>query len=210
MSLASRISGYNRKRKYSYFLNEIKPQPENTLLDVGFASVEYSDVDNFLEREYPYRENITALGIDGDGKFKEKYPEIKVVLYDGNIFPFNDNTFDIGWSNAVIEHVGSREKQVLFVKELLRTCEKVYLTTPNRLFPVELHTRVLFLHWLPKALFDKILNLIGLNWAAGDYMYLLTKKKIKSICKSAGAKTIKIKSNRLLGFSMDYSIIVSK
>ena len=210
MGFADRVSGYNRKRKYTHFLNEIKPLKEDSILDVGFANVEYSDVDNFLEREYPYKGKITALGIDQGSIFKEKYPEVEVVLYDGNIFPFSDDAFDIGWSNAVIEHVGNREKQIFFVKELLRTCKNVYFTTPNRFFPVELHTRVLFLHWLPKSLFDKILKLIALDWAAGDYMYLLTKKEIKSICESAGAKVIKIKSNRLFGFTMDYSIIISK
>lgn len=57
------------------------------------------------------------------------------VLYDGYYFPFNDKEFDIGWSNAVIEHVSDIDRQILFLKEINRICKKAYFTTPNRYFP---------------------------------------------------------------------------
>lgn len=208
MSIANKISGYNRKRKYEYFKNNFIITPETKILDVGFANQEYSPVDNYLEKSYPFLDKITALGVDGKDMFEKKYPEVNAVIYDGDIFPFKDKSFDIGWSNAVIEHVGQRGKQVQFLKEMLRTCNIVYFTTPNIYFPVELHTRILLLHWLPKSMFDRILISIGKKWATGDYMYLLSRNEIKDICKQAGAKKITIKGNYLGGFVMDYCIIM--
>lgn len=126
---------YNRTRKYNYFIKSIAPSASQKILDIGFTDNDYSEEANYLEKHYPYLKNITALGMENDGNFKKLFPEITTVLYDGNKFPFSDNTFDIVWSNAVIEHVGDRKKQVQFIQEMLRTCKQVYFTTPNKYSP---------------------------------------------------------------------------
>ena len=208
MKISYKISKYNRSRKYNYFLKKINPSASDKILDVGFANNNYAEGINYLEKNYPYRKNITALGIGDDSNFKRLFPDVATVLYDGNIFPFSDKSFNIGWSNAVVEHVGDRERQVLFVKELLRTCDVVFFTTPNKLFPFDLHTKLPIIHWFPKKYFDKMLHLFGKSWAAGNYMRLLTKRQIVSICKEAGAASISVKRNWFLGFTMDFSIIV--
>lgn len=207
---ANDISKNNRQRKYKLFIEKINPSEKDLILDIGFANLEYSPVDNYLEKNYPYPSNITALGVVEADIFKKNYPLVKVVIYDGSKFPFDDNSFDIAWSNAVIEHVGNEEKQVFFLKELARTCKKFYITTPNRLFPFELHTRLPFLHWLPKKIFDKILVSTSKKWAAGDYMHLLTYRKIKTLLRKAGINDYEIHRNRLFGFTIDFSIIILK
>ncbi|GAP72471.1 methyltransferase domain-containing protein [Candidatus Symbiothrix dinenymphae] len=201
----------NRTRKYDLFVKEINPLESDLILDVGFCNQEYSAaVDNYLEKHYPYPQKITALGVadEGDNVFKQCYPAVKTVLYDGRIFPFTENMFNIGWSNAVLEHVGEEEQQVVFLKEMHRTCKKLFFTTPNRYFPFELHTRIFLLHWLPKTVFDKILSLTSKSWAAGDYMHLLSHKKLEKILKKAGITNFKIYKNRFLGFTMDFCIVV--
>ena len=213
MNLANKISKFNRGRKYNHFLQTIKPGIEDKILDVGFTENNYSEEANYLEKHYPYQKNITALGIEEareEGDFRTLYPQVTVIRYDGSLFPFENDTFDIGWSNAVIEHVGKRDKQVLFIKEMLRTCKVVYFTTPNRFFPFDLHTKYPFIQWLPKKQFDGILHILGKDWATGDYMNLLTQKQIISICKEAGATNCSVKCNWFLGFVMDFSIIIRK
>lgn len=205
--LADLISGRNRTSKYKLFLKNFKPTEYDKILDVGFNNIEYSPVDNFLEKNYQYPSQITALGIDSCNEFIKKYPEVNTVLYDGGMFPFHDKSFDIGWSNAVIEHVGDIDKQVLFLKELRRTCKKVYFTTPNRYFPFEVHTRYPLIHWLPKEKFDKVLQFTPKKWASGDYMYLLSRKKLEYLLELAGIKNYRIYKNRFLVFTMDFSVI---
>jgi SAM-dependent methyltransferase len=207
-AIAHKVSGFNRNRKLKSFFNIINPLPNDTILDVGYTDKEYSPIDNFLEKHYPYKNKITALGIEKPIEFAVKYPEVKVILYDGSIFPFEDNSFEIGWANAVIEHVGNYDKQVLFIKELSRTCKKIYFTTPNRYFPIEVHTRIPLLHFLPKTTFDQFLKLIGKKWATGSYMNLLSKKKLKKILSDAGIKNYSIIENKLAFFTLDFVVVI--
>lgn len=206
MSIAYKISGFNRKRKWKLFNILYSPTPKTTVLDAGFGETEYSQTDNFLEKHYPYPRNITALGISTPQQFKQRYPDVKAVKYDGGRFPFNDKSFDICWSNAVLEHVGDREKQVYFLKEIKRVAKSGFITTPNRYFPVEVHTRIFLLHYLPKSLFDRCLPLIGKKWAAGNYMNLLSLRDIKELLRAAGISDYKIIRNKLFIFTLDFVI----
>jgi len=205
--LSYKISAYNRKRKWKLFREFINPKEQDTILDVGFMIKERFDVDNYLEKNYPYPENITALGVEDADEFIKKYPHIKAVKYDGKIFPFPDKSFDICWSNAVIEHVGGRERQVLFLKEINRVAKIAYITTPNKYFPVEVHTLTPLMHMLPKKTFDKYLLLTNRKWATGDFMNILSLKDINSMMKEAGIKHYKVIKNKFMLFDMDFVII---
>ncbi len=201
--LAYGISGRNRARKYRQFLALIAPQEKESILDAGINVSEYSETDNYLERHYPHPENITALGIGDVSPVKRRYPNITAVSGNGETLPFDDDAFDIAYSNAVIEHVGSHEDQKRFVSELVRVAKRGYLTTPNRAFPVEVHTRVPLLHLiLPKQAFDAFLRLIGKSWATGRYMNPLSERDLRTLFIEAGIPDITIFRNRFLGFTM--------
>jgi len=207
MSLAEKISKFNRQRKWQKFLEQCAPGADTQILDIGFSDEEYSAVDNFLEKNYSYPQNITAIGIDQPNKFLARYPKVKAIKYDGTHFPFSDQSFSIAWSNAVLEHVGKREAQINFLKEIKRVAKKAFITTPNRNFPLEVHTRIPFLHWLPKDSFDWILKRVGKGWAAGSYMNLLNLKGLKEILALAGIKDYKIIKNKLFGLTLDFIIV---
>ena len=68
---------------------------------------------------------LTGLSIDEPKNIKKRYPKIEFIKYDGDIFPFDNKTFDICWSNAVLEHVGDRKKQILFLKEITRVGKNI-------------------------------------------------------------------------------------
>ena len=208
MSLAYKISKFNRERKFKEFLSNLHPTSETTILDVGFSDKEFSSTDNFLEKHYNYPENITALGIEKPQNFSKKYPKTKVVTYNGKDFPFKNDVFDICWSNAVMEHVGDREAQVQFIKEIKRVAKTAFITTPNKYFPVEIHTRTPILHFLPKKIFDCYLTLIGKKWATKSYMNLLSKKNIHNILSLAQIHNYRIIKNRILFFTLDFVIII--
>lgn len=207
MGLAERLSARNRQKKWDRFTKEFAITQSTRILDVGFNETEYSSVDNFLERKYPYPEMITALGMEDPVQFGLRYPKVTAIKYDGVDFPFNSDAFDICWSNAVLEHVGDFDKQVNFLKEINRSAKFFYITTPNRYFPIEVHTRIPFLHWLPKRIFDWCLVRLGKEWAAGPYMNLLSFSDINRLCVSAGISEYQIIPNRLMGFSIDFVVM---
>jgi SAM-dependent methyltransferase len=201
------ISFNNRKRKYELFINKLRPNPKMLILDVGPNDIEYSPFDNYLEKVYPYPENITALGMGPLDELKSNYPYIKVVSYNGKLFPFKDQAFDIIWSNAVLEHVGDRHEQIFFLQEIRRCGKRAFLTTPNRYFPFELHTSIPLLHWFPKNFFDRLLKAMGKSWATGSYMNLLSYRDVNNILLRAGIHDFMINSNYIGPFIMDFIII---
>jgi len=74
-----------------------------------------------------------------------------VVLGDGTSLPFADQSFDLVFSNSVIEHVGSRAEQARFAAEIARVGRHYWVQTPNRYFPIEHHLWTPFVHWLPRS-----------------------------------------------------------
>ncbi len=72
------------------------------------------------------------------------------VAGDGRRLPFGDRSFDVVFSNSVIEHVGDRESQRRFAREVMRVGRSWWVETPNRWFPVEQHLLTPLVHWLPR------------------------------------------------------------
>jgi SAM-dependent methyltransferase len=71
------------------------------------------------------------------------------VRADGCALPFRDKSFDIAFSNSVIEHLGTWDAQVRFASELRRVGRRYFLQTPNRWFPIEPHYLFPFFQFLP-------------------------------------------------------------
>lgn len=206
--IAYKFSDNNRLKKYNYFIEYFNPTANTKILDVGASEKEFQKNANIIEKLYPYPGNITVLGIDKFKEFEKKYPKVKTVVYkERDAFPFKDKEFDICWCNAVLEHVGNRSKQKEFLEELRRVAKSSFVTTPNKYFPVELHTRVPLLHYLPKWIFDIILKRVGKKWATGNYMHLLSLKDIKKLLRQCNIEDYRIKKNRIFGFVVDFVII---
>jgi SAM-dependent methyltransferase len=158
--VASRVSMRSRERKLQLFLDLLQPGPETTVVDVGVTDAPFGagSTDNFFEALYPWPERVTGVGRTELDRFAAAFPQVRAVRADGRDLPFADAEFDLGFSNAVVEHVaGGRDGQRQFVHELCRVAGRVFVTTPNRRFPLEVHTLLPFVHWLPKGPRERLL-----------------------------------------------------
>jgi SAM-dependent methyltransferase len=101
-----------------------------------------------------------------------------VVLGDGGSLPFADQSFDLVFSNSVIEHVGDRAQQARFAAEITRVGRRYWVQTPNRYFPIEHHLWTPFVHWVPRRWQARIVkrfsiwNLLTRHDAAQREFYL--------------------------------------
>jgi len=129
-----RIRYSSRKKKLDQLFEYLSPNSKEKILEVGVANKEYSPVDNFLIRHYPFKDKITALGIGDLSEFRRRYPEIRTINYNGQTFPFTDREFDVAHSNAVIEHLGNADAQEEFLREIVRVSSRGMVTTPNKYF----------------------------------------------------------------------------
>src|SRR6478609_5508421 len=178
--VASRVSLRSRERKLQLFLELLQPGPETTVVDVGVTDAPFGSgsTDNFFEALYPWPHQVTAVGNTGLDRFRAAFPDVTAVQADGRDLPFADGQFDLGFSNAVVEHVaGGREGQRRFVHELCRIARRVFVTTPNRFFPLEVHTLVPFAHWLPRRPRDRVLRARGFD----DVLEPLGPKELASL-----------------------------
>ena len=178
MRLADAISLRSRRRKLALFLELMQPDAATTVLDVGVDEVSLGEpggeggctTHNVLEEDYPWPERITGLGLHEGARFHARYPHIPYVQGDACALPFADGAFDVVHSNAVIEHVGDRERQKAFVREALRVGGRVFVTTPNRWFPIEVHTRLPLVHWLPEPFAGRAYDLARMPWAKENHL----------------------------------------
>ena len=160
-SLGDRVATRMRRVMFERFLSA-GVEVGDTILDVGATSDDKLVASNYLEAWYPYKDRITACGVDDASFLEQKYPGVRYVQGNGCHLPFRNSEYDVVHSSAVLEHVGSHLQQKVFISELVRTARKfVFLTTPNRWFPIEFHTLLPLLHWLPPRTFRRILTGLG-------------------------------------------------
>jgi hypothetical protein len=92
---------------------------------------------------------VTLLNVFGEAPWPLP-PGMTYVCGSALGLPFDDNAFDVAYSNSVIEHVRTWENQVRFAAEIRRVAPRYYVQTPNAAFPIEPHVMGLGIQWLPK------------------------------------------------------------
>lgn len=165
------------------FMETMQPGPETSVLDVGVTSDERFRESNYFEQMYPFPQNITCVGTEDGSHLALRYPGLVYrQALSGDPLPFRDAEFDVVFSNAVLEHVGSRRAQSAFVRELCRVSRRFFVTTPNRWFPVEHHTGLPLLHYLPASVFRALLSRTPYrHWSEESNLNILTARELVSL-----------------------------
>jgi hypothetical protein len=168
-SLPVKIAAHQRRKMFARFLADTGAGADDTVLDVGATSERTYEASNYLEAWYPHKDKVTALGLDDASFLPTLYPGMRFVQADALRLPFADAAFDIVHAAAVIEHVGAFARQCGLLRECCRVARRaVFVTTPNRWFPIEFHTVLPVVHWLPKAVFRDLMRRTGRGFFAEE------------------------------------------
>ena len=166
--ICRRISQRARVKNYHHFAKTMRPDEKTEILDLGTCD-ELSFEANMLQQMHPHPGRITCSSIGSGEAILAAYPGVRHVrIAPGERLPFADRQFEIAYSNAVLEHTGTAESQRAFVVEMCRVSRRAYLMVPNRWFPVEHHTCMPLLHWLPQPWFRAILRRTGFAFYARE------------------------------------------
>jgi 2-polyprenyl-3-methyl-5-hydroxy-6-metoxy-1,4-benzoquinol methylase len=157
-----KLSQESRARKREILRSVVRFDESTKILDIG-GQID-PEGQQILET-HPHKHNITVVNLETSHleTIKKTYPEINCLEGDATRLPFPDKSFDIVYSNAVIEHVGDYAAQQRMADEVRRVGKRWFITTPNRWFPFEFHVRMPLLSWLPPRLMHRVARLWGYN-----------------------------------------------
>ncbi len=199
--LVWKFSRFARGKRAAIFREHFKISKDTKLLDLG--SENGQNVFNLLSG-YDYDpSNIYIADIDPKAleQGHEKFGFSKVLIAENEPLPFADKFFDIVFCSSVIEHVTipkaelwnvrsgrefrkrSLEHQKDFAAEISRLGARYFVQTPAKSFPIESHTWLPFMGYLPRRLFLPILSATNRVWvkAAPPDFNLLTKADMRSL-----------------------------
>lgn len=209
-SFSERVAIAARNRIYHDFIRICRPKPSDSILDIGVSDV-VGAAANMLERKYPYPDKITAAGLGNAEDFRAAFPMVSYVRIAPNRpLPFKDGAFDIATANAVLEHVGSRNNQELFIGEMLRVARKIFVSVPNRLFPVEHHTAIPFLHFWNKSFIFACKMMNADDWLDEENLILMSKAGLATLVPSLPETEVDYTGIRLGRFSSNLFLAVEK
>jgi len=197
----------SRNRKLDDFYSLCPPTA--SVLDVGVTGNEINNATNLFLKNFRFSdEQYTGLAVQPMEGMRKKHPGKRFVEYPGGVFPFADGEFDWVFSNAVIEHVGNRADQLLFLNEMLRVGKNVFFTTPNKWFPIESHTNVFFRHWFDASFYEWCRR-NNRHWTV-DNLLLLGAGDLANVLKQSNADHYRVRKNRTLGWPMTFTVVCSR
>lgn len=140
-------------------------------------------------------------------------PAFKHQVGNAVAAPFEDGTFDVVFSNSVIEHVGSWENQQVMASEVRRLGRRFVVQTPSYWFPFEPHARLPLFQFLPRNVRAFLIWHFKINYfprgdsyqdclTVSDSTLMLSKRKFARLFPSAIIQT-----ERLLGLPKSYMAI---
>lgn len=142
-----------RRKKVDLFLRLVGDSAEDTLLDVGGGP----GVEGEFLSLYACFHRVVVINLDTEHLEAQRHCCFSTIRGDARRLPFSSQSFDWVFSNAVIEHVGRWKDQMQFADEIRRVAIKGYfVTTPNKLFPLEPHTLLPFYQFLPNWMRRKL------------------------------------------------------
>ena len=135
-----------RRKRFEIFLSLVRAQgkAQVSILDVG-GTMDFWRSMGFLTSGH----RITILNIHRDTGIPETDLVTSVAGDGRDMHQYPDRSFDIAFSNSVIEHLRTPEDQLRMANEIRRIGVSYFVQTPSFFFPIEPHWACPAFQWLP-------------------------------------------------------------
>lgn len=180
--LVSRASARARAARAELFRRHFALDETTTLLDLG--SENGANISAVLEGTPVRPQNVYIADIDAQAvaEGRRRYGFNPVVIGESGSLPFPDQFFGIVYCSSVIEHVTvpkdkvwsirdgkafkqlARSRQADFAAEIRRLGRQYFVQTPNIGFPLESHSWLPMIGYLPRGLQIPTLRATNLVW----------------------------------------------
>jgi hypothetical protein len=150
------------------------------VLNVGASGPNFAFSEQF-ESLYEHRSNVVGGGISLSEvhDYRRSFPGVQSLVFDGCALPFRDKSFDVVYSNAVIEHLPNHCAQQRFAAEIVRVGRGWFVTTPNLWYPIEPHYHLPLVQFLPQSWQRGLVR--GFSRTPYDNLNLLTKRRLQRL-----------------------------
>ena len=197
--IVNHVRGQARGKRARIFAENYSVTSETRVIDIG--SEDGSAISRVLAGTSVKPQNVFIADINEAfvKAGQAQYGFTPVVIPESGTLPFPDQFFDIVYCSSVIEHVTipkaevwavrsaqefkekALERQTVFAREIRRLGKAYFVQTPNRWFPVESHTWLPFVGYLPRQVLIPLLRFTNSVWikrTTPDW-YLLTTRDMR-------------------------------
>lgn len=197
------LSSRSRRMKLDLFWRMISPSPGSLVLNLGatvphlnrtLAGMEESGLFEQPEQD-PRWSSLRVIGANircqdvADYQLVYSNLGYLAIVLDGCRLPFPDQSIDVVFCNAVIEHL-EPDRQWKMAEEIQRVGRSWFVTTPNFWYPVELHNKLPFVHFLPKRGRLFLQRMLG-TWPAQKPLNLLSARGLAALFPTSVIRTLR-------------------
>ena len=175
---------FKKRLEISNIINNIiKDLQIHDALDIGTTSDDKNASSNIVIKNIKDIDKFKCISdqiVNSDFFHKSLNKSITEEFSENELYDFSS---DLVVSNATIEHVGNTLNQKKMLENVIKLTKKIFvITTPNRFYPIELHTKIPLIHWFPKSIYRKILKILGLSFYANEEnLNLLSVNELKKM-----------------------------
>ena len=182
VAAATSYSERARAQRDAIFRELFTIHADTRLLDLGSEAGRH--IERVLKGTGIEPKNVYIADIDPEAvaEGSRRFGFTPVVIDESGSLPFPDKFFDIVYCSSVLEHVTVPKSQVwtllserefrrrsigaqkAFAREIERLGKRYYVQTPSRGFPVESHSWLPFVGWLPRRRLLPLLRFTNTFW----------------------------------------------
>ncbi|SRR5579883_705417 len=201
-TLLNPFAEYSRRRRMQLFKTWLNASTDGFIrvLDLGGSPELWKFVHQPLD--------ITILNLPGENSERKLSSHHSFTYIEGDgcdVSTFDDQAFDLVFTNSVIEHVGDAGKQEMFAQEVRRLGRRYWIQTPSKYFPIEAHCGMPFWWFYPASWQHKLIERWRKKLPAWttyiEETRVLDVKRLKQLFPEATLKT-----ERFFGFPKSYML----